>query len=89
MLEAKNILLSVDSQLKKYGFFTTRYIEAESAFIAKEVSIELVRSQLEHFILNKSVDEVLLEIESVTELVSFGDNLVPGKGFSWYPEDAD
>lgn len=86
MLEGRNLLLREDSQCKKFGFFTTRYVEAESASIAKETAFAMVKSELNNIMQNSTDDSLVLTVESIDEVISFGNNLVPGEGFSLYPE---
>lgn len=86
MMEGRNLLLRENSRYKKFGFFTTRRIEAESANLAKKSALTLVRAELINIMLNSADDPLSLDIESIEEVVSFGSNPVPGKGFSLYPE---
>lgn len=86
MLEGNNILMQEDSQINKFGFFTTRLVEAESENVAKELAINLVVSELNLIILNSTTAPPSISIESIDEVTSFGNDLAPGKGFSWYRE---
>lgn len=86
MLEGRHLLLKDDVQSSKFGFFTTRYVEADSESLAVEMAFALVRYELRNIMLNSKDDPIVLTVDSIDELSSFGNNIVPGEGFSLYPE---
>jgi hypothetical protein len=70
-----------------YGFYTTRYVRAANRASAEAQAIALVRAELEEKELKPSNDrQVAIAVEEVSELDGFGDAVVPGAGFTFYPE---
>lgn len=73
----------------RHGFFTTRFIEAEDRSTAGKIAVDLIKKELTGTLLNDQFNAPTMRVDEVTEVLSFGDNLVPGKGFTWYPECED
>ncbi len=87
-IEGKNFYIKNEGIVKKTGFFTNRYIEAIDNSSAEIMALDLIKKELKGLILNDRSDPPLMFIKKNEELISFGDNLVPGTGFSWF-EDTD
>lgn len=72
---------------ENYGFYTTRFVVAEDEAGAEALAIALVRAELQE---QKwpafQGDTILVRREEIEELSSFGDSLVPGRGFAFFPE---
>ena len=70
------------------GFYTTRFVEAESPKEAENLSVELIKndSKLKDTVLNDRSDPPKIYLESIDELESFGGNSVPGDGYIFYPD---
>lgn len=85
LIEGGNILINVERRVRKLGFFTTRYVEANDALSAQEIAIDLIKNELNNRILNEGAPPLFIA-KKVEELTSFGNQMVPGKGFSWFPE---
>lgn len=88
MIEGKNLCLERGG-LKKMGFFTTRWVEAVSAKEAERIAIGHVKNELMELgvLRNAAEDPPTFVIEKTREVVSFGDNIVPGRGFTLFEED--
>ena len=86
LIEGRNFVIEENNKCKKYGFFTTRFVQAEDAFHAETIALDLIRNELNNVVLNEQVDPPMLHVEAINEVASFGGNLVPGTGFSWYIE---
>lgn len=89
MLNGLNFLLETDGILKKYGFFTTRYVEALDEIEAEQRAVDLIRSDndLKAAVRNPKDDPPQLRLDSISELSDFKDMHPPGEGYSFYPED--
>ncbi len=89
MLEGRNFLINSDEGPMKMGFYTTRFIEAESSKEAENLSVELIKNDanLKETVLNDQADPPMIYLESLDELSSFGDNAVPGSGYTFYLEE--
>ena len=91
LLEGSNFIIESDKGPTKMGFYTTRFVEANSPQEAEKLSIELIQndSQLKNSITNEGSDPPLINLDSIEELSNFGDNKVPGKGYTFYPEEKE
>ena len=89
MLEGKNFLINSDEGPTKMGFYTTRFVEAESPKEAENLSVELIKndSNLTDSVLNEQADPPMIYLDNLDELSSFGDNTVPGSGYTFYLEE--
>lgn len=85
--EGKNFIVKIDEIPEKLGFFTTRFIEAENEQEAEKKALDLIRNELSGAVLNDRSNPPVMFTEEVIELDSFGDNLTPGSGFTWYSDD--
>ncbi len=86
LIEGGNCLLHAQKSPQKYGFFTTRFIEAQDSSNAEKIAIDLIRGELLEKVLNDPSDPPLLSLSEIREVESFDNHLVPGTGFTWYPE---
>ena len=89
LIEGNNFKISIDGIPQKYGFFTTRYVEAIDEEEAKRKVIDLVKSEIGSYILNNPEDPPYIEFEENLEIESFMDSNVPGSGFTWFEMDGD
>lgn len=86
-VEGKNFKIRLEKVVQQLGFYTTRFIIAENEAVACETALDLIRNELKEIVLNEPSDPPMMFIEETVELDSFGDNMVPGKGFTWFEED--
>ena len=84
-------MIDSDDGPKKKGFYTTRFVEADSPEVAEKLSVELIKNdtELQNSVLNDRSDPPMIYLESLEELNSFGDNNVPGSGYTFYPEEGE
>lgn len=88
MIEGSNVYLN-RGHIERMGFFTTRRIEAMNREEAERIALEHVKQELEMLdvLCNSPETPPVFSIEQVHEVSSFGDNIVPGKGFSFYKDE--
>lgn len=88
MIEGKNIYMN-RGQVARMGFFTTRWIEAENPHEAEMIALRHVKTELEKFnvLCNTPDDPPDILIERIKEVSSFGENFVPGSGFTFYEDE--
>ena len=91
-LHGENFLLNLDGELKKYGFFATKLVEAENPQEAEKNAIILIRQHpnSRDTVLNENADRstiILEEIEEVNFLKSFAKKSTTG--FTFYPKDEE
>lgn len=88
-LQGKNFLISIDKKIQKYGFYTTRFVEANDEKEAENKSVDLIRDdpELRQSVLNDKDDPPTIYMETIDELYDFNGTNVPGNGYTFYPED--
>jgi len=88
-IAGKNLLIKDEKEvIQNSGFYTTRFINADNSSHAKSNSLTLIREELNGIILNDFSNPPVIEVNELNEVDSFGDNQVPGAGFTWYIEDS-
>jgi hypothetical protein len=84
VIEGGNFEILLDGKVGKHGFFTTRFVESKDSKGAETLAMSLIRDQLESIVLNDRSDPPIMYVEENYEIDNFGDNLVPGSGFTWF-----
>lgn len=87
VVEGNNYKTVVDNNLRKFGFYTTRFVEAKDYIAAKMKALELVVEDLDHIIFNNPEGFPDIDVSQPVEVESFGDCEVPGSGFIWRMEE--
>ena len=85
-VEGRNVKIALENKVVRHGFFTARFLEAENEQIAEEKAKELIMDELREYILNKNDDMPVLVVEETVRVQTFGNQLIPGKGFTWFEE---
>lgn len=90
MLEGRNFLLDIEGSVRKYGFFTTRYVEAENPEQAEMKAVQLIREDqsLKTAAKNEG-SKPMIYLDSITELESFEGVRLPGTGYALFPDDSE
>jgi hypothetical protein len=90
-LEGKNFIINSETGPERFGFFTTRYVEARDDQEATEVALNLIRNDksLMASVLNKKNDAPMLYVEEIVELGDFEGLKPPGGGYSLYPMNGE
>lgn len=88
LIEAGNLLMDVGG-IRRMGYFTTRFVDGFDIDEATQNALDLVRNELNSHgvLLNDRNDPPVLTISEVSELNSFKGIKVPGRGFTFFPED--
>jgi pantothenate kinase len=83
IVEGNNVI--VDK--KMCGFYTTRFVEANSESEAVSEAFDLIRKEidLKSDIMNDRFGYPVLSLYEVNEVEDFGNNSPPGGGFTYYP----
>jgi hypothetical protein len=91
-LHGKNFLLNFDGELKKVGFYATKFVKAENPQEAEKIAIILIHQDpnLRDTVLNKNTDRPTINMEEIKE-VSFLKFFIEKSttGFTFYPEDEE
>lgn len=87
MVEGANFLITFDNETAKYGFYTTRFLEAENEEDAEVNAMDILREELADIVQNDLADSPVMFLAEIEELRSFADYPVPGTGFVWFPDE--
>ncbi len=87
-INGQNFLIDMEGQIARYGFFTTRFVEARDTADAENVAVQMLREtqRLRDLVRNGPDDPPIMDVTTIIELESFEgiENLEPG--FAWYVE---
>jgi len=85
-IRGEGFRVSFDDGIWPCGFFTTRFVEADSAELAEQRAIDLIRadSELGAATANAPDDSPMLYVTSLVEVADFAGLAPPGKGYSFY-----
>ncbi|HID69598.1 MAG TPA: hypothetical protein EYP35_03860 [Desulfobacterales bacterium] len=86
-IEGTNFKIEIENTVQKCGFFTTRFVEANDPPSAEKQAMDFVREELQEIVLNDRENPPVMYIEKLDEIKTFGDNEVPGTGFTWFKDD--
>ena len=89
MVEGVNFLIEMDSEVRKFGFFTTRFVEARDKEEAEARALDMLRVELKRLVRNEKSDSPMMFVEEIEELETFGEFIVPGTGCAWYPDERE
>ena len=87
-LQGRNFLLDLEGQTRRYGFYTTRFVEAEDEAAAELAAVALVRDEpdLRDAVLNSRDDPPMLYMSGIQEIAPMPEQ---AKGHTFYPEEED
>lgn len=89
LVEGVNFLIEMDNELRKYGFYTTRFVTAEDEVQAEKLAVEMLRFELRNSVRNDKSDSPVMFVEEIEELKSFDQVDTPGTGFVWYTDERE
>jgi hypothetical protein len=86
-IEGKNFPLRLDGENPLLGFYTTRFVHAETAEQAELLALELLRSDPNLDLdPSKRRKDTMVYFESIEEIDSIPDGISePGTGYTFYP----
>jgi len=87
LIEGNNCIICLDGKTGRYGFFTTRFIEAKDLKGAETTSISMIRNELKAIVLNSIDDPPAVYIEEINDIDDIGKNIMPGSGFTWFESE--
>jgi hypothetical protein len=87
-LNGQNFLLNLQGKVKKYGFYTTRDVEAESFEEAELKAVDLVKEDdaIKNSAVNEKDNSPMIYLEEIRILES-GEEQLKNSGYSFYTED--
>jgi len=86
-VEADNLLTAIDGKIAKRGFYTTRFVEGNDAKDADHRALLMIREELKSILLNTQSDPPTIVVKENSEIETFGNNAVPGEGFTWFDSE--
>ena len=89
-VRGENFLMNCDGVNQIFGFYTTRFVEADDEEAAEYAVMDLLRGdpKLVGSVLNEDSDPPMMFAEEIEELESFKGFPVPGTGFTFYPAES-
>lgn len=88
LIEGQNYIVHLDNTPQRCGFFTTRFIDADNSSDAENIVLQLIKDELKGVVLNDRNDPPVIYFDEIIEIASFGNNDVPGFGFTWFKEES-
>ena len=84
-------MLDIDGQVASYGFYTTRFVEAEDPEAAENVAVDLLRDdpKLRKGVRNDKTNAPMIYLEELEEMESFEGRPMPGTGYTFFPSESD
>lgn len=88
LLRGENFFLRVSEEVKRMGFYTTRFIEATDEGQAEQQAVELLRGdeKLKNAILNDRSDPPMLFAEEIEEIGTFEGIENPSHGLVFFED---
>lgn len=86
-IEGSNFLINIEKIDQKYGFFTTRFINAENSSSAEKKALDYISNELKDIVLNKQSDPPMMFLDKIEKVETFGDQKTPGSGFTWFKDE--
>lgn len=88
VLEGRNCLMRNigNNATDKYGFFASRYVEAECVDAAQRIAVQEIKDELIGIVKNELSNPPLILIEETRSVTDF-DPSVATKGFTFYVDE--
>ena len=85
-VRGENFHLKEEGSVKRFGFYTTRFVEALDEDQAEQTAVELVRSedQLREAVCNDQSDPPMIFVEEIDQISTFE---AQRSGFTLYEDD--
>jgi hypothetical protein len=90
VIEGGNCMLrnTQENQVKKFGFFASRYVEAKDDKVAQELAMQIVKEELysQNLIENSRFDPPTFVIDETRSVMAFTPS-ISTSGFTFYAEE--
>ena len=90
-LEGTNVCLMIegDPPNRRYGFYTTRWLEASDENAASETALRMVKLELDERKASgqEARDLPRIWVSEIFEVDTFKEIVAPGQGFTFFPVD--
>jgi len=89
LVKGNNCLIRVDGKPpRKFGFYTTAFVEAPNAEQAETIAVELLQNdpKLSKACENDTSDPPVIKVESIDEIASFDGSKLPRTGLALFEE---
>lgn len=83
--------MKTDGQPKLMGFYTTRFLEADTPELAEDFAVQLIRrdAKLREAVINDKCDPPMIHAEEVVLLKTFDGIEPPGSGYTFFFYDEE
>lgn len=88
LVEGQNYTFISNNTREKFGFFTTRFVEADNSSEAEDIVLQLINDELKQIAWNDLNDPPVISIDEIEIISSFENIDVPGFGFTFYKEES-
>ena len=90
-LTGRNFWMEANGQPKQMGFYTTRFVNADTPENAENLAVQLIRedSKLREAVINERSDPPTIYAEDIELLQTFEGIKVPGTGYTFYEEESE
>ncbi len=86
-IEGSNFIIMVDEEKGRFGFYTTRFVEARNAKMPKSwYGINQIRAWTTN--LNERSNPPIIHVEEIVKVDDLADSNVSGTGFTWYMDES-
>jgi len=77
--------MEADGQPKQMGFYTTRFVEADTSENAENLAVQLIREEttLRQAAINEKSDPPIIYAEDIELLETFEGGSMPGTGYTF------
>lgn len=86
LLKGENFLVECDGTVERWGFYTTRFVEAVDEDHAEQTAVDLIRNdaRLREAVHNERSDPPMIFLEEIDEIATFESQ---GAGYTFYKDD--
>lgn len=89
MINGRNFLIEMEGRVAKYGFYTSRFVEAEDPTAAEYAAVQMIREtqRLRDVVRNPPEDRPVMDVTSIEEVDTFPPIERREPGFVFYEEN--
>jgi hypothetical protein len=86
LLNGRNFWMNIDNQPKLMGFYTTRFLEADTPELAENRAAQLIRgdAKLREAVINDRSDPPMIHAEEIVLLQTLEGIEPPGSGYTFF-----
>lgn len=88
-INGRNFLIELEGRFARYGFHTSRFVEASDRAAAENAAVRMIREtqRLRDLVRNPPDDPPFMDVTSIDEIESLPPTEEREPGFLWYDEN--